>query len=112
MQRLDNRIGLFSALPLAALLAIAFLAPLLVIAAFSVMPQKVFGLGQMPDFSSYAEILRQGYWRSFAWSMGMSVAATVILFIVAWPLAFAMAKVFKKFTLVITIGVVLTLFVS
>ncbi|MGF1560575.1 MAG: ABC transporter permease [Geminicoccaceae bacterium] len=112
MQRLDHRIGLLSALPLTALLAVSFLAPLLVVAAFSVMPQKVFTLTHMPDFSAYREVIAQGYWRSLAWSLGMALAATIILFLVCWPLAFGMAKVFKRFTLVLTIGVVLTLFVS
>ena len=35
-----------------------------------------------------------------------------MLFLLAWPLAYGMAKVFRRFTLVITIGVVMTLFVS
>ncbi|MBY8974795.1 ABC transporter permease [Rhodobacteraceae bacterium NNCM2] len=112
MERLDRRLGLLSALPITALLALSFVAPLLVVAAFSIMPTKVFGLGQMPDFSAYAEVVRQGYWRSLGWSLGMAVAATAILFVVSWPLAFAMAKVFKRFTLILTIGVVMTLFVS
>ena len=42
----------------------------------------------------------------------MAFAATLILFIICWPLAFAMSKVFGKFAIVITIGVVMTLFVS
>ena len=112
MERIDRKLGFLAALPLTALLALAFLAPLAVIAAFSVMPQKVFGLWHVPDFSSYAEIMRQGYWRSFAWSLFMALTATVILFLVSWPLAFAMAKVFRRFALVIPIGVVLSLFVS
>ena len=112
MERIDRKLGFLAALPLTVMLALAFLAPLVVIAAFSIMPQKVFGLWHVPDFSSYGEILRQGYWRSFAWSLFMALAATVILFLVSWPLAFAMAKVFRRFTLVITIGVVLSLFVS
>lgn len=112
MERVQRRIGFFAALPMILLLVLAFIAPLLVIGVFSIMPQKVFSFNHTPDFSSYAEILRQGYWRSFAWSLGMSLAATAILFIISWPLAFAMAKVFKRFTIVLTIGVVLTLFVS
>ncbi|MEM6945214.1 MAG: ABC transporter permease, partial [Pseudomonadota bacterium] len=64
------------------------------------------------DFSAYAEFFRQGYWKSLAWSLGMAFAATAILFLVCWPLAYGMAKVFKRFTLVITIAVVMSLFVS
>ncbi len=112
MERLQKRLGLLYALPLVAFLAISFLAPLAVVAAFSTLPQKVFTLFTLPDFSSYAELVSQGYWRSLAWSLGMAFAATVILFVLCWPLAFGMAKVFKRFTLVLTIGVVMTLFVS
>jgi spermidine/putrescine transport system permease protein len=42
----------------------------------------------------------------------MAFAATLILLLLCYPLAYAMAKVFRRFTLVITIGVVITLFVS
>lgn len=112
MERVDRRLGALSALPISVLLALAFLAPLLLVAAFSVMPQRVFDLAHVPDFSAYVELVQEGYWRSLAWSLGMALAATVILFLVCWPLAFAMAKVFRGFTLVITIAVVLTLFVS
>lgn len=112
MERSDRRIGLLSALPLTAVLLISFAAPLLVVLAFSVMPPKVFTLAQMPDFSAYGVIFSQGYYRSLAWSLGMALAATVLLFVICWPLAFAMAKIFKQFTLVITVAVVITLFVS
>jgi len=112
MERIDHRLGMACAAPLAALLALSFIAPLLAVAAFSVMPQRVFSLLNMPDFSSYAEIFRQGYLKSLLWSLGMALASTLILLVVCWPLAFAMAKVFRRFALVVTIAVVLSLFVS
>ena len=112
MERQDQRIGLLSAVPMGVVLLISFLAPLLVIAVFSVMPQKVFSLLHLPDFSSYKLVFTQGYIKSVVWSFGMALASTVILFVVCWPLAFGMAKVFKGFGLFITIAVVVTLFVS
>ncbi|MEO1469964.1 MAG: ABC transporter permease subunit, partial [Pseudomonadota bacterium] len=112
MERTDRRLGLLTALPLTALLVLGFLAPLMVVAAFSTMPQKVFTLANIPDFSAYGEFLAQGYWKSLAWSLGMAAAATAILFVLAWPLAYGMAKVFRGFTLVITAAVVMSLFVS
>ena len=95
-----------------AVLLISFLAPLMVIAIFSVMPQKVFSLLHLPDFSSYKLLFTQGYIKSVLWSFGMAMASTAILFVICWPLAFGMAKVFKGFGLFITIAVVITLFVS
>ena len=112
MERQDQRIGLLSAVPMVAVLLISFLAPLIVIAIFSVMPQKVFSLLHLPDFSSYKLLFTQGYIKSVLWSFGMAMASTAILFVICWPLAFGMAKVFKGFGLFITIAVVITLFVS
>lgn len=112
MDRADRRLGLLTSMPMLLLLAIGFFAPLCVIAAFSIMPEKTFTLAQVPDFSAYAELVSQGYWKSLVWSLGMAAASTAILFFLCWPLAFAMAKIWKRFTLVLTIGVVITLFVS
>ena len=112
MERINQRLGVLSALPVVIFLAAGFLAPLCVVAAFSIMPQKVFSLANLPDFSSYALMIQEGYWESLLVSLAMAFAATFILFVICWPLAFAMAKVFGRFTLVLTIGVVMTLFVS
>ncbi|MCQ0989779.1 ABC transporter permease [Jiella marina] len=112
MDALQRRLGTLYAVPAVALLVLSFVAPLLVVAAFSTMPQGVFSLLHLPDFSAYGTLVTQGYWQSLLWSLFMAFAATVILFVISWPLAFGMAKVFKRFTLVLTIGVVLTLFVS
>ncbi len=112
MKSIDHKLGFLNALPLTLVLGVSFLMPLLVIAGFSVMPQKVFSLLHLPDFSSFAVILKQGYYKSLLWSLGMAAAATVILFVICWPLAYGMAKVFGRFSLVLTIAVVMTLFVS
>ena len=112
MERLNRKLGFLSSVPLVAVLCLSFLAPLLVVAAFSVMPRKVFDLAHLPDFSAYAALFEQGYYRSLLWSLGMALASTVILFLVCWPMAYGMAKVFRRFTLVITIAVVVSLFVS
>jgi len=112
VERINQRLGALFALPVGALLAVGFLAPLCVVLAFSVMPQKVFSLANLPDLSSYAIMVREGYWESLLVSLAMAFCATLILFVICWPLAFAMAKVFGRFTLVLTIGVVMTLFVS
>ena len=112
MKTLDRKLGLLSSLPLTVVLAASFLAPLVVVAIFSVMPQKVFSLANVPDFSSYAVFFQQGYYKSLLWSLGMALASTAILLVVCWPLSYAMAKVFGKFSLVLTIAVVMSLFVS
>ena len=112
MERLERHLGLLTALPIGLLLLVSFIMPMLVIAGFAVMPQKVFELAHMPDFSSFAVIWEQGYYKSLLRSLGLAFLTTVILFAVCWPLAYGMAKVFGRFTLVITVLVVLLLFVS
>ncbi len=112
MERSDRKMGFLSAVPITVILMLSFTAPLLVVLLFSVMPQKVFTLAHVPDFSSYGVLFSQGYYRSLLWSLGTALAATVLLFLICWPLAFAMVKVFKGFSLFITVAVVITLFVS
>ena len=53
MDRLNQKLGFLSALPIFVVLLLSFVAPLLVVAGFSVMPQKVFSLANVPDFSAY-----------------------------------------------------------
>ncbi|WP_193176317.1 ABC transporter permease [Oricola nitratireducens] len=112
MNRLDGRLGFLSALPLVLVLLLSFLAPMAVVALFSVMPQKVFSIANMPDFSAYSLFFSQGYYKSLLWSLGMALTATIILLLICWPLAYAMAKVFGRFGLVLTVAVVMSLFVS
>ncbi len=112
MERMEQRQGFLSALPVGLLLAAIFVAPLLVVFLFSFMPARVFTLAHMPSFENYRYFVEQGYYLSLFRSLGMAAAATVLLFIVSYPLAYGMAKVFGKFTLVITVGVVVSLFVS
>lgn len=112
MQRHDRRRGFMYATPMTVLLLISFIAPLLVIATYSIMPQKTFSLATMPDFSSFYELFVQGYYKPLLWSLGMAALSVLVLFLLCWPLAYGMARVFGKFTLIITIAVVVSLFVS
>ena len=112
MERAERRHGWLSAVPILVVLGLTFVAPLLVVAGFSVMPQKVFELTHLPRLDNYLLILEGGYLSSLGWSLGMALAATTILFLLCYPLAYGMAKVFNRFTLVITLAVVVTLFVS
>ena len=104
--------GLLSSLPILTLLAMIFVAPLLVVFGFSVMPTKTFSLLQVPTLENFAIIVGETYYMSLLWSLGLSAWTVLILLAICYPLAFAMAKVFGVFTNVITVLVVLTLFVS
>lgn len=112
MERLEHRLGLLTGLPIILLLLLAFIMPLFVVAGFAIMPQKVFELTHLPDFSSFAVIWEQGYYKSLLRSLGLAFLTTILLFVISWPLAYGMVKVFGRFTMVITLAVVLILFVS
>jgi len=112
MESQTNRAGLLCSLPMTILLALIFVAPLLVVSGFSVMPAKTFSLLQIPTLENFATVLTQGYYKSLLWSLGLALATVLILLVLCYPLAFAMAKIFRRFSTVITILVVLSLFVS
>ncbi len=112
MQQGLRRAGLLSSLPILALLAMIFIAPLLVVIGFSIMPTKTFSLLQVPTLENFAIIVGETYYMSLLWSLGLSAWTVLVLLAICYPLAFAMAKVFGVFANVITVLVVLTLFVS
>ncbi|MDE0307324.1 MAG: ABC transporter permease [Albidovulum sp.] len=112
MERADKRFGFLCSLPILVVLALGFLAPLAVVALYSTMPERVFGLAHFPTFEAFRTLVEQDYYKSLLWSLGMAFVATCALFLLCWPLAYAMAKVFRSFTLAITVLVVMSLFVS
>ena len=61
MNKLDRNLGALSALPLTVVLLVSFLAPLVVVALFSIMPSKVFSLGNTPDFTAYSTFFSQAF---------------------------------------------------
>ena len=100
------------ALPLLALLVVGFLAPLLATIWFSVTPARTFNLWQPPTFENYHTIFVETFYRSFLWSLGLAVATVAILAVICYPLAYALAKVFGRWSNLLTLFLVLPLFVS
>ena len=112
MRRIEARIGGWAAAPLLVLLAIGFAAPLLIVAVYSVMPQRTFSLFQVPTLESYLVFVEQGYIKSLLWTLGLAAATTVILLVLCYPLAYAMARLFRRFTIFLTVAIVAMLVVS
>ena len=104
--------GLWYASPLILVLLVGFVAPLFCVVWFSFMPERTFSLFGTPTFSNYTQIFGQTYYRSLFWSLGLGALTTAILLVICYPLAFALAKVFKRFAIFVTIGITLSLFVS
>jgi spermidine/putrescine transport system permease protein len=99
-------------LPLLALLLVGFLAPLLAILWYSVMPPRSFSLWQLPTLENYRTILAETFYQSFLWSLGLAAVTVVILAVICYPLAYGLAKVFGRWANLLTLLLVLPLFVS
>lgn len=108
----DQKAGYFTAAPIAILLLLLFVAPMLAVLGFSFTEPNAFKILQNPTFKNYQEVIQYGYYQSLLWSFGLSLIATTISFVLMYPIAFGMAKIFKRFSLVVTTIIVIMLFVA
>ncbi len=102
---LHNNPGLRFALPVIAFLLIGFVGPLVIVLAFSFIPQKTFEFTGEWTLDNYRYIFHGSYYRGLLWSLGFGIVTVAILFLSCYPLAFGIAKVFGKwatpFTLIL-----------
>ena len=104
--------GFLCSLPLMTLLLFGFLAPLTVVVGYSFMPPKTFGFAHLPTLENFLNIINESYYRSFLWSFGLALTTVVILLLVCYPLAYGMAKLFGRWSNLLTLLLVIPLFVS
>lgn len=104
--------GLLCSLPLLTLLLFGFLAPLTVVVGYSFMPPKTFDFAHLPTLENFLNIINESYYRSFLWSFGLALTTVVILLLVCYPLAYGMAKLFGRWSNLLTLLLVIPLFVS
>ena len=108
----SSRFGVLAALPFGALMLFGFVAPLLCVIWFGFMPPKTFELLQAPTLANYATIFQQTYFKSILWSLGLAALTVACLLLVCYPLAFALAKIFRGGATFITYAIASSLFVS
>jgi len=104
--------GFLSSTPFLLLMLFGFVAPLVCVVWFGLMPPRTFEVAQMPTLENYRTIFGQTYFKSILWSLGLAVATVMILLVVCYPLAFAIAKIFKGGGYFVTYAIVTSLFVS
>lgn len=104
--------GSLAASPFIVLMLFGFLAPLLCVVGFGLMPPRTFSLLQMPTLENYFTIESQGYMRSMGWSVGLALLTVILLLVICYPLAFALAKVFRGGATFVTYAIASSLFVS
>lgn len=104
--------GALSALPFGLLMLFGFVAPLFCVVWFGFMPPRTFELLQLPTLANYSTIFQQTYFKSVLWSLGLAGLTVGCLLVICYPLAFAMAKIFRGGATFITYAIATSLFVS
>jgi spermidine/putrescine transport system permease protein len=106
--------GARCALPVYALLALGFVAPLLAVVGFSFATPRGFDAFRTFTLANYAEIFSPAntVWMSFAWSLALAAATVAILLVVAYPIAYGLARVFGRWSGLVSLLFVFPLFVS
>lgn len=104
--------GFACSIPVLTLLLLGFVAPLLVVLAYSFMPAKTFDFAHLPTLENYVGIIRNSYYLSFLWSLGLAATTVMLLLVICYPLAYGLAKVFGRWSNLLTLLLVIPLFVS
>ncbi len=104
--------GTRHAVPLILFLLIGFAAPLFAVIGFSFTPARTFSLWQAWSFDNYAEIFNSTSYLSFLWSLGLAAVTVLILALICYPVAYGLARVFGKYSTLVTLLFTIPLFVS
>lgn len=104
--------GFWYALPLLALLLLGFVAPMIMVVLYSFMPRGSFSPWGTPTLENYIDIVEQNFHISFGWSLWLAFLSTVLLLVVAYPLAVAIKKAAPRKALILTVLIVAPLFVA
>jgi spermidine/putrescine transport system permease protein len=104
--------GARSALPLLILFLVGFVAPLVAVVAFSLMPPRSFSIWQAPTLANYETIFEGTNYISFLWSLALAALTVAILAVVCYPIAYGLNRVFGRWAMPLTLLLVIPLFVS
>ena len=88
--RRGSSAGPLAMLPTALLLLCGFALPVGFIAWTSLMPPRTFALDSPPTLANYVTMVTDGYWRPFAWSLGLALTTMVACVLIAWPIGKAL----------------------
>jgi spermidine/putrescine transport system permease protein len=104
--------GTRHALPLILFLLIGFAAPLAAVIGFSFTPARTFSIWQSWSLDNYVEIFNSTSYLSFLWSLGLAAVTVLILALICYPIAYGLARVFGKYSTLVTLLFTIPLFVS
>jgi spermidine/putrescine transport system permease protein len=103
--------GMRCSLPVLLLLAVGFAAPLLAVIEFSFVEPRSFSLWSEPTLANYRTIFEQTYYRSFLWSLFFAALTVAMLAVICYPVAYGLARIFGRWSNLVTLLFVLPLFI-
>ena len=109
-RRLD--MGTITMLPVAILLLAGFMAPIGIVAVYSLMPARTFAVTADITVANYAVAVADGYWRPLMWSALGATATTLICLALAWPTAKALHRFAGPWATTATLLIALPIFIS
>ncbi|MBT8080402.1 MAG: ABC transporter permease subunit [Gammaproteobacteria bacterium] len=101
-----------TSLPVALLLAAGFLAPIAIVAIYSIMPARTFVLTGSVTPENYVAAFTEGYWRPLMWSVSGALLTTILCLLLAWPTAKALKSLEGYRATFVTILIALPIFIS
>lgn len=107
-----RRPGVLCAGPVSLFLLAGFAGPLVILLGYSFMPPRTFSLLQAPTLANFVSVVTDSYYISFSWSLFLATTTVVLLFLVCYPIAYGMAKLFGGWANVVTALVALPLLIS
>lgn len=107
-------VGARCALPVAILLGIGFLAPLVAIFGYAFATPRSFDVFTSFTLANFATLFDPSntVWLSFLWSCGLALLTVAILAVIAYPIAYGLNMVFGRWSALISVFFVFPLFVS
>ncbi|WP_051328999.1 ABC transporter permease [Geminicoccus roseus] len=94
------------------LLLAGFVGPLLLVTIFAFMPAQSFSVLQTPTLANFEEILATSYYISFLSSVWLAALTVLILFVICYPVAYAMVRVFGHRGSILAVLITAPLFVA
>ena len=107
-----RRPGVLCAGPVSLFLLAGFAGPLVILLGYSFMPPRTFSLLQAPTLANFVSVVTDSYYISFFWSLFLATTTVVLLFLVCYPIAYGMAKLFGWWANLVTALVALPLLIS
>ena len=104
--------GFLLSLPSIIVLLLFFIVPLLLVVLYSFQQPYSFELSTDLSLLNFADFFGEGYYLSLGWSVLLAFLTTAILFLICYPCAYGMAKVFPRSSIWITLLLVMPIFVT